>query len=480
MMPSVPGFVNGSYETQSRVVAGEETINLFPETIPQGNKAKSALLPAPGMSNFAAVSDSPGRGTFAHDGRLWAVFGRTLYEITSDGTATSRGTLAIDANPVTMDTNGDGGNQLMITSGGSGYMLNLTTNVLTTPLASGATQCGQLDGFFISLNAATSTMRISESLDGSTWSGTQVAQRTSASDPWIAMIVARGEVYLFGDKTGDVWYNAGLSPFPLAERPEGNFEVGIAAAFSLAKFFGTIAWLGRFESGNPAVYWMDGYTPVKISTPAIEWLIQGYASAVGISNAIGWSYDREGHSFYILHFPSSERTLVYDATTRKWHRRGFLDTALGDFVGYRPMFHAHCFNKNLVLDRDSFRMYSLSSTVYTDVGALELRRVRRLPHIAKENHRIYFQDAELECDRGVGQTTGQGVDPLVGLRASNDGGYTWGPSRMRNVGKIGEYTTRVRWDGCGSARDRVWELWSSDPAPTRWFDLFVNASEGVH
>lgn len=479
-MPPLSGFVNGSYETASRVVAGEDTINLFPEAVPQGGKARSAFVPAPGTTEFAAVSDSPGRGAFAHNGRAFAVCGRTLYEFTSAGVATNRGTVAVDGNPATFDTNGIGGNQLLVTSGGAGYVLNLTTNVLTTPLASGAAMCGQLDGFFVSLNATTSTMRISESLDGSTWSGTQTAQRTSASDPWIAMIVQRGEIYLFGDKTGEVWYNAGLSPFPLAERPEGFFQTGISAAFSLAKFMGTIAWLGRTEAGNPAVYRMDGYTPVKISTPAIEWLIQTYDDAVGVDDAIGWSYDREGHSFYVLTFPTSDRTFVYDGTTQKWHRRGFWDTATGQWLEYRPIFHMHVFNRNLVLDSDSFRVYSLSSTVYTDVDGNGVRRVRRMPHVSDENKRLYFQDAELECDRGIGQTTGQGSNPVVGLRASNDGGYTWGVSRMRNVGQIGNYTTRVRWEACGSARDRVWELWSTDPAPTRWFDFYVNAAVGVH
>ena len=82
-MPALSGFVNGGYEMQSRVVAGEETINCFPESIPQGGKAKSALLPAPGLSTFATLTESPGRGAFAHDGRLWAVGGRQLYEIDS-------------------------------------------------------------------------------------------------------------------------------------------------------------------------------------------------------------------------------------------------------------------------------------------------------------------------------------------------------------------------------------------------------------
>ena len=479
-MPPLPGFVGGSYDAQSRVVTGEDTINLFPETIPQGGKARSALLPAPGMTEFSSVDDTPGRGAFAHDGRFFAVFGRTLYEFDSAGIETNRGAVASDGNPATFDTNGDGGGELLVTSGGLGYVLDLTTNVLTTPLSTGATMCGQLDGFFVSLNAATSTMRISDSLDGSTWSATQIAQRTSASDPWLAMIVARGEIYLFGNKTGEVWYNAGLSPFPLAARPEGFFQVGIASTFSLATFLGGVAWLGRTAAGNPAVYQMEGYTPVKISTPAIEWLIQTFDDAVGVEDAIGWSYDREGHSFYVLTFPSSDRTFVYDGTTRKWHRRAYWDSPNAQWRDYRPMFHAHCFNKNLVLDSDSYKVYSLSSTVYTDVGGTELRRVRRMPHVSSENKRMYFGACELECDRGIGQGAGQGNDPVVGLRTSNDGGNTFGASRMRNVGQIGEYSTRVRWEQCGSGRDRVWELWSSDPAATRWFDFYVTADVGVN
>lgn len=479
-MPPVKGFVDGAYEMQSRVAGGEQTINLMPELIPQGGKARSGLVPCPGMTEFASVSDSPGRGAFAHDGRLFAVYGRTLYEFDSAGTPTSRGSVATDSNPVTFDTNGDGGGELMITSGGAGYILDLTTHVLTTPLASGSAMCGQLDGFLISLNIDTSTMRISESLDGQTWSGTQIAQRTSASDPWIAMLVANGEIHLFGDKSGDVWYNAGLSPFPMAERQEGVCPIGIYAPFSLAKFMGTVAWLGRTEHGNPAVYMKDGYTPVKISSLALEWLLQSYDDSVGISDARGWSYEREGHTCYVLALPKADRTYVYDGTTRKWHRRGYWDTAVGDFAAYRPMFHAHCFGKNVVLDRDSFKAYTFSSTVYTDVGGAALRRVRRFPHVSHENKRLYFLDAELECDRGIGTTSGQGADPQVGLRASNDGGNTWGVSRMRSVGALGKYSTRVRWDGCGSGRDRVWELWSSDPAATRWFDFYINVEAGVH
>lgn len=479
-MAALQGFVGGAYETASRVLAGERCINMFPELVPQGNKARSALMPAPGLPTFAELGQSPGRGIFAHAGRLFTVFGNTLYEVASNGTATSLGTVAVDGNPATFDTNGDAGDQLLVTSGGSGYLLDLNTSAFTTPLASGSSQCGQIDGFFVSLNASTSTFRLSDSLNGSTWSALQVAQRTSASDPWTAMMVARGEIYLLGNKTGEVWYNAGLPTFPFARRPEGFFQTGIAANFSITRFMGSIAWLGRNEHGNPAVYVMDGYTPLAISTPAIDFLIQQFEDAVGISDAVGWSYSREGHHFLIVTFPTSNRTLVYDGVTSKWHERGKWDSDGAVFLEYRPVFHAACFGKNLVCDSASNKIYSLSSTTFTDVGGDELIRLRQTPHTSHENKLIYFNYAELECDRGVGNTNAPGDDPVIGLRVSNDGGVTFGDSRMRKLGKRGKSETRVRWEGCGAGRDRVWQLWQSDPNAARWFSFYFDAAPGAH
>lgn len=471
----MPGFAGGSYRSQSAMLAGEMCVNVFPEAVTHGNKVQQALVPAPGMSDFSTVGDSPGRGIFAEDDRLFAVFGATIYEIDSAGVATARGTVTHDSNPVTMSTNGDGGEELFITSGGTGYILDLSTDALTSE-ASAVTQSGQIDGFFVALDTATSTLKISESLDGKTWDPTQIAQRTAASDRWRAMLVARREIYLFGDKTGEVWFNAGNSPFPFAQRPGAFFEFGIAATFSVARFGQSMAWLGRNEHGAGRVYWMNGYTPLPISNAGIEWVIQQYEDEFGISDAIGWSYEREGHQFYVLTFPAAGKTWVYDASTSEWHERGKWSSAANDFVAYRPLFHAKAFGKNLVCDSASNKIYALNSEVYTDVGGDALRRLRRTPHLSDEHRRRFFTYAELECERGVGLAQGQGSDPVVALRYSNNGGKTWSYERTRQVGKRGEYDQRVRWDGCGSGRDRVWEISSSDPVATRWFDFYVGVA----
>ena len=478
-MARIDGFVNGSYESQNPTIAGERTINLFAERVPVGGTARAALDPAPGLTEFATLTKAPGRGIFFEDGRLFAVYGDTLYEIDANGTPTARGTVLVDSNPATISTNGDGGSELFVTSGDRGDILDLTTNTFLAGEVSDITFGGQLDGFFVGLDAASSTMKISEALDGQTWDATQIAQRTAASDPWLAQMIVTREIYLFGEKTGEVWYNAGRSPFPFAQRPGAFFEVGILAPFSLSKFGGTMAWLGRSEHGTGGVYWMNGYHPDEISTPAVRWAIQQYEDAGEITDAIGWSYEREGHSFYVLTFPRADRTWVYDATTNQWHERGFWSSPDNDFLAYRPQYHAVGFGRNLVCDNNGNKMYSLSSEVYTDVDGEELRRVRQFQSPTRGNRRWFFTSAELECERGVGLAVAEGAlghDPQVALQYSNTGGKTWSDNRFRSVGQRGEYDTRVRWDGCGSGRTRMWRLWSSDPVSTRWFDFYV----GLH
>ena len=80
----------------------------------------------------------------------------------------------------------------------------------------------------------------------------------------------------------------------------------------------------------------------------------------------------------------------------------------------------------------------------------------------------------------MGTTSGQGVDPLISLRYSDDGGKTWSDARTRELGALGEYDTRVRWDMCGSGRDRVWEVSVSDPVAVRIMDAFVGVTKGNH
>ena len=66
----------------------------------------------------------------------------------------------------------------------------------------------------------------------------------------------------------------------------------------------------------------------------------------------------------------------------------------------------------------------------------------------------------------MGLNTGQGDDPQVMLRWSDDGGHTWSYEHWKSMGKIGQYGFRTIWRRLGMTtkiRDRVYELSMTDP-----------------
>ena len=82
-------------------------------------------------------------------------------------------------------------------------------------------------------------------------------------------------------------------------------------------------------------------------------------------------------------------------------------------------------------------------------------------------------------ETGIGLATGQGSDPQVMLRWSDDGGETWSNEHWRSAGKIGVYKARVLWNRLGSSRDRVYEITMSDPVPWRIIDAMIRMSAGT-
>ena len=86
---------------------------------------------------------------------------------------------------------------------------------------------------------------------------------------------------------------------------------------------------------------------------------------------------------------------------------------------------------------------------------------------------MFISSFELDVEVGLGATTGQGVDPQVMMRYSGDGGKTWSSEEYRSAGPLGEYSTRVRWNRCGMARRKVFEVAVSDPIPWRILNAYI-------
>mgnify|MGYP003578893563 CR=1 FL=1 len=472
------GFCGPSYRSQAFTADQERLVNRYVERMESpGASTQYALYPVPGVKVLHVTTGFQGRAHEFYDGREFIVVANIFFELDSDAASTFRGFVAIDSNPATISWNGDGGGELFITSGGNGYLFTLATNVFASisALTGKATMGDMLDGYFLALDANTGTFYSSELQDGATWTtSTMFAQRSKAPDPWIALKVFGQYIWLLGSQTGEVWYDAGSSPFPFAPHPSGLVQYGTAAAWSVKAAGASLMWLAAAKDGAAQVMRASGFTPENVATYPVQFAMSQYRA---VSDAYADSYSEAGHTFYILGFPSQNvASWVYDLEMQMWHERGTWDTTqdTDDFKIWRPRAHAYAFGEHRWLDINGGQVYRSGLDLYSDEfvhGSAEgIRWLRRAPAIFAENERIQFPSFELDVQPGVGLETGQGSDPQVMMRYSRDGGQTWSRERMRSAGKIGEYGNRCIWFRLGTARRMVIEVSGSDPVPFRITD----------
>jgi hypothetical protein len=205
---------------------------------------------------------------------------------------------------------------LFVACNPSAFIYNTTTGTfaqITDPDFPGAVTVGYLDGYFVFNQPDSQRFWVTSLNDGTQIDPLDFASAEGNPDDVVALNVNHREVWLFGTNTIEVWYNAGLADFPLARIAGAFMEVGCAAPYSVAKLDNSVFWLGADARGRGMVYRANGYQAQRISTHAVEWHIQQYGN---LSDAIGYTYQQDGHSFYVLIFPQANTTWVYDVATQ--------------------------------------------------------------------------------------------------------------------------------------------------------------------
>jgi len=455
-------ILGGSYVARSVNAADSRMVNLFAEGIPEGGKEAAFLNRAPGLRLLATVGDGPIRGLWRMGDYGYVVSGKELYRLNPDWTSLYIGNLS-GTGPVSI---ADNGTQMFIACNGPSFIYNSTTEefaqIADTDFP-GAVTVGYLDGYFVFNEPNSQKVWVTSLLDGTAIDPLEFASAEGSPDQLVAAIVDHREAWLFGTNSIEVWYDAGSADFPL-QRIQGAFnEIGLAAAYSVAKLDNGLFWLGADSRGQGIVYRSNGYTGKRISTHAVEWQIQQYGD---ISDAIGYTYQQDGHAFYVLVFPSEDTTWVYDVSTELWHERaGFHE---GQFVRHRGNCQMAYNGEVVIGDFENSNVYAFDLNVYADNGSIQrwLRSWRALPTGKNDLNRTAQHTLQLDCETGVGLNTGQGSDPQVMLRWSDDGGHTWSNEHWSSMGKIGRYGYRTFWRRLGMTmkiRDRVYEVSGTDP-----------------
>lgn len=448
----------------------QRTVNLYP-VLDQGGKEVSALYGTPGLSAFAACGVGPIRGLFySTNGRCFSVSGTEFYEIASDGSVTLRGTFSSDTSIVSMDENPT---QLAICDGTNLYIYTYATNILAVvsdpdfPTSVGTVTF--IDGYFVVNKNNTGSFYISAINDGTSWSALDFATAESSPDNLLRVLNAVGQLWLFGSKTTEIWTDTGAATFPFERASGGKLEVGILAANSAVAADNSVIWVGKDNYGQGIVYRAQGFTPQVISNDAVAYAI---SQATNPSNMRAYTYQQDGHAFYVLTGGGLPTSWVYDFTTQQWHERAYLNS-VGLYELHLGSCGAFAFGIQLVGDRRNGSVYEMALDNYDDNGDA-LKRQRIYPHISNENQLTRYNSLEIAMETGVGTQTGQGYNPVVIFRLSKDMGRTYTDFYELPIGKSGKYLTTVKFRRLGCATDMVFDVAITDPVKVNLIGSYLN------
>lgn len=493
------GFVGGHDLAPDTLQDDQICINYYPEVDQQNPKEVLTLLGCPGLTQLVAapgggapgfsptmtqwpmpssITNLPVRGFWVLPGltTALAVIGNTCYLVTASAATSSSfptltltlvGTLLTSTDPVCIRDNNIGGYAVLV-DGPYGYLYNIATQAftqITDPAFIGADRVAYIDGWWIFNKPGTQTFYTNFPQFGIGFNGSYFALKDGASDNLVTLIENKQQLWLFGDRTTEIWYDAGGQYFPFQRLVGTMIQAGCKAKNSISRFSAGgqegLIWFGRSERGENVILRTQGFAADVVSTPAFSAEVGQYPIT---SDAIGYTYQEDTHEFYVLTFPTADTTWVFDSQSGLLHKRLSYDPYAQQFHRHRSNAYMNFAGMRIVGDYQNGAIYQLTRSAYTDAGWPLLAK-RRAPHIwdKGERGRVFMASLQIEFSQGVGNPSGMGSDPQAYLAISRDSGKTFGQRWPAPIGKIGEFKQRTMWRRLGFGRDNVVDVEVIDP-----------------
>lgn len=501
------GFVGGDNTTANPFQDRQVCINWYPEVSPsKASKTAASLLTCPGLIQLLAApgGGAPGfspsmtawpqpySGPFLPVRGFWVLPGRTqalavisnacyLITIASLGSETTPpvlsmaqvGVLSSTSNPVHIRDNGTGGFAVIV-DGQNYYIYNVSTQTITLgqdPAWLGSNTVAFIDGWWIFQQPGTPKFYTNSQPYSTSFNATLFNLKDAFSDNLMAVAENKEELWLPGETTTEIWYNAGGQYFPFSRLVGTVIQAGCKAVHSIARLTTEgqdgLIWFGRSERGENVVVRTQGFIALTVTTPAVSDEISTYTTT---ADAVGYTYQRDTHEFYVLTFPTADRTWVYDPSQPPelaWHRRLSYDPYAAQFHRHRSNCQMNFSGVEIVGDYQNGAIYQLTRAVQNDAG-WPLYGRRRSPIIwDKETRgRVFMSSLQVDFSPGQGAAAGLGANPTANLTISRDAGASLGsayappPTNTFSapMGAIGQTLTRTIWRKLGWSRGAVAQL----------------------
>lgn len=256
------------------------------------------------------------------------------------------------------------------------------------------------------------------------------------------------EVYSFGPNSVEVSYNDGTTPWAVLQG--AYMQYGCIAPHSVVIADNTLFWLTLADNSLRIVKMVER-APSIISSP-YDRLINEMGR---VDDAISWTQQMHGYSFYVISFPSENITLAYKLNDGTWSEWLYYNTTTASYESYRGAnaLYVRSFKKTLIGDRESGIIYEQKGTSDNgDAIRMELTsgQMESGTQKMKAEKMLYFRVKKGAYEGGTFQ-----------YRVRDDH-KQWKNEKSLSLGALGKTKPYIKRPSGGSFRSRQYQVIHSD------------------
>jgi hypothetical protein len=426
-MPKV-AFGLGAYRRDNGNLPELRCVNMMAEAAPTADQGV-VLMSRKGLVEDEEVGSGPIKGVFRDDG----TFSGDRFVISGDNfyrAGVLVGTVEING-PVSWASSG----------------LEL--------VFAGGTKAYSYDGTDLEERSGSGKFYWSDVLDGRTVGALSFATAESAADNLLDLYIIKGNLFLAGGKTIEVWRTTGNAELPYSLIQQSTASKGILATGCGADADNGFVWLGQ-----DCILYRWGEQPQRLSDSGLEERIKASASRTL------FRMDYEGHVLILIRL--DDATFAWDAQTQQLH-----ELKSYGFDNFRGQC---CLNDGpdaYLGDDTTGQIWTFDG--YADDGAELVREFTAFFKI--DSDPVPVNNLWLEANFGrTDLLAGQGSDPVVEMQSTDDAAATWSSWEEAELGQQGQYRVIAEWRALGlfDVPGAGFGFRCSDPVPLRISAVHLN------
>jgi hypothetical protein len=441
-MPSI-SYGAGAYSRDNGNFPPLTLINMFVEEA-KTSEGGVALLSRPGLAAVQTDGVGPINGIFAKQGTfagdLFTISGTALYR---DNAAVASGAIA-----GTAAASFAGSDLELVVTRGSTPRSYLAAGIadITFPDSASVTAVAYIGSLFVFARASSHKFYWSSPLDGRTVNALDFASAEREPDQLLDIKALGDNLWLFGQSTIECWAHTGDADLPFTRFEQVSFDKGVHSTGCVVPADNALYFVGS----DCTVYRLAD-VPQRVSNHGIE------EKLIASATLSMFPFDFEGHKFVCIR--TDTQTFALDVATSEWCE---FQTDGGQWI-------AGCAT---MVGKVAYFGHDATGAVMNFDGWDDLgdEMERRFSAAQQLDAPTSINRVNIWANTGATDLlTGQGSEPVIELRTSDDAGRTWSDYRT-----VPEWRCLGMFDFPGV----LMEFRVTDPVPLRVSAIKVNDPAG--